>query len=174
VTRRTARSYSTSASEERGCDLAGRQATDGPLLRLDVDDAPAGQQLLELRVRAVGDDGDTFAVPRDELGGVRTRQALRVDQLPERDELLVEHPLNSMWAVTSSGDRAVIGGASVLPRPKVVEKTTFSTSFSHREKARSRGSASSSSATDGQYCEKPSAFLRPSNAVVAGDVTRTM
>jgi hypothetical protein len=54
-------------------------------------------------------------------------------------------------------------GASV----SVVDSTTFSAPASHRAYPRSRGSALSSSATDGQYDMNPSALRRPSSAVLA-------
>jgi oligopeptide transport system ATP-binding protein len=54
-------------------------------------------------------------------------------------------------------------GASV----KVVESTTFSASTSHFAYPRSRGSAFSSPATDGQNPRNPSALRRPSTATTA-------
>ena len=49
-------------------------------------------------------------------------------------------------AGSAVASRALLQSSAVI----VWEKTTFSASFSHRENSRSRGSASSSSATAGQ------------------------
>jgi hypothetical protein len=59
-------------------------------------------------------------------------------------------------ATTSAGERSVIVLCAHVGFVRVEENTIFSTSFIHRDTARSRGSASSWSATPGQQHPKPS------------------
>src|SRR5215207_3978515 len=66
---------------------------DRPLNGVDVDQAVASDELLELGVRAVGHDRLTMAVPDHELRRLGRRQPFGADQLTESSELLVEHLL---------------------------------------------------------------------------------
>src|SRR5262245_62244133 len=52
-----------------------------------LDDGVAGEDLLGLRVRSVGDDGSTVAPALDPPGVSRSREAPAVDGLTGRDEL---------------------------------------------------------------------------------------
>lgn len=80
---------------------------DGPLQRLDVDHAVAGQQLLGLGVRPVGDDGGAARTvgSHNELGLLGAGEALGVDQLAPLGQLGVE------------GDLEVDVGSDVLRLP---------------------------------------------------------
>ena len=66
---------------------------DGPLGRLDVHQPVAGQQLLGLGERAVGDHRSADPVRHHELGLLGPGQPLGVDQLAALDELLVQRLL---------------------------------------------------------------------------------
>src|SRR5215203_1598600 len=66
---------------------------DRPLDGVDFDQAVAGDELLELGVRAVGHDRLTLAVPDHELRRVWRCQPFGADQLTESSELVVEHLL---------------------------------------------------------------------------------
>ena len=63
---------------------------DRALLGVHVDDLVAGQPLLELLERPVGDHGRGRAVRGDDLGQVRPGQGLGLEQLAVGDELLVQ------------------------------------------------------------------------------------
>ena len=71
-----------------GRDLAGD--LDRPRLGLHVDDLVAGDPLLELLERAVGDHGRRDAVEGHDLRQVGSREDLRLDELAGADELAVE------------------------------------------------------------------------------------
>ena len=68
--------------------------------RLDVDDPVAGQQLLGLRERAVGDHRRADAVGRDDLGQLGPGQALRrrPARRSPRSARQLSRAWNSMWA----------------------------------------------------------------------------
>ena len=64
-----------------------------PIERLDVDHPVAGEQLLGLGVRAVGDHRRADAVGHHELGLLGSGETLGVDQLARSSELLVQRLL---------------------------------------------------------------------------------
>src|SRR5439155_18438346 len=76
------------ARSRHGGDL--RRDLDGARLRVHFDDLIAGQPLLELLERTIGDHWRVQAVRRHNLGEVGSRQHLGIDQLTAADQLLVQ------------------------------------------------------------------------------------
>ena len=70
-----------------------RRDLDRPCLGVDVEDLEAGDPLLELPERTVGDDRRGDPIRGDDLGQVGAGQDLGLDELAGREELAVDRPV---------------------------------------------------------------------------------